>query len=70
MECSDGAERCDVGALGSAVVGVHTPPGLEVGDGPFDHVTHLVDRGVELFCQSTSFPQAGLRYGVMIPVPR
>jgi hypothetical protein len=49
VERSDGVERCGVGALGSAVVGVHAPPRLEVGDRAFDHITILVDRGVEFF---------------------
>ena len=34
---------------GSAVVGVHASPCLEVGDCAFDHVTNLVDRSVEFF---------------------
>lgn len=48
MERSDGTERCGVSALGSAVVEMHAPPGLEVPDDTFDDPTHLIDSGVEL----------------------
>jgi hypothetical protein len=43
VKCSDGVECCGVGALGSAVVGVHAPPGLEMCDRAFNHVANLVD---------------------------
>ena len=55
MECSDGVERCGVGALGSAVVGVHASPRLELRDRAFDHVANLVDRGVEFFLPVEEF---------------
>jgi len=44
-DCGDGGGEC---VEGSAVVGVQDSPGLEVGDGAFDPVADLVDRGVEL----------------------
>jgi hypothetical protein len=69
VECSDGVEGCGVGVLGSAVVGVHAPPNLVVGDRAFDHVSNFIDRGIELFLPVDQFPSAGLWNGVVIPVP-
>jgi hypothetical protein len=34
---------------------MHAPPGLEVRDDAFDHVPHLVDRGVEFFLPVKQF---------------
>jgi hypothetical protein len=55
VECSDGAEGCGVGSLWPAVVGVHAPPGLEVGDRAFDHIADLVDGGVEFLLPIEEF---------------
>lgn len=55
MERSDCAECRCVGALGSAIVGVHASPGFEIGDGAFDHVADLVDSRIEFFLPVEEF---------------
>lgn len=45
-----------VGALGSAVVGMHVPPSLDMSDRALDHVANLIDRGVELFLPVEELP--------------
>jgi hypothetical protein len=60
VKCPDDIEGCGVGALGSAVVGVHTPPGLEMCDRTFDHVANIVDRGIELFLLFDKLPAGRL----------
>lgn len=55
MEGSDSFERRGVGVPWSAVIGMHAAPRLEMGDHLFDDVSHLVDRGVELFLPVKEF---------------
>ena len=65
---------------GSAVVGVHDPPGFEVRDDLFDDVADLVDLLIELFLPMQQLAAFGLLEGgdhvvadvslIAEPVPR
>jgi hypothetical protein len=72
VERSDRVERCSIGALGSAVIGVHAPPRLnaaKLGYWPatldyeifrFDRLSHCVSGRCER-CQTLGFLHGGQR---------